>query len=561
MSRSATSADRVADQILLLQQVVEEISGELALEPLLTRIIERACKLIGADDGAIGLYVPEQDAIHTAAAYNIPRTELRPVLARGYGLTGRVLELDAPLRCRYGDLPHPTRLEALDMHMIGMPIRVRGRLIGVFGIGAWPPKRLDADAQDLLEKFARHAAVAIDNARRYAEEQRRASRFALIARVAGIISSGTEIDTLLQRAADAIHELLEYPSVDIPLIEPDDPETLVIRIRGGKYKQRIHHVDYLQMGRGIMGAAAKEKRAVLVNDVASDPRYIKPPNVAIPRAELALPILYRDELLGVVNVEGDGRFDELDRISLEIVAEHLAVAIHNARLFEQTQRLVVLEERQRLARELHDNVTQILSSISLMAQSLPDAWRRNPQDGERRATRVGELSQMAFAEMRALLQELTPTAPRKNGPQDPTRLNLLAGALLEQQGLAAALTRLVSVLVPGNLAFRFDFEGYLPQALAHEQALLRVCQEAVSNVIRHARARRLEISAKVVGERVHMRIADDGHGIASNAGRGMGLANMERRLAELGGSLRVNPRQPTGTIVEAEFLRLDRVLP
>ena len=104
-----------------------------------------------------------------------------------------------------------------------------------------------------------------------------------------------------------------------------------------------------------------------MNDVTADPRYVTPPGVPGARAELAVPMIYGDEVLGVINVEGDQPFDELDRMSLGIVAEHLAVAIHNARLNEQSQRLAVLEERQRLARELHDNVTQILSSISLMA--------------------------------------------------------------------------------------------------------------------------------------------------------------------------------------------------
>ena len=411
----------VRTQLELLSQMVEEISGELTLEPLLARLVERACNLIGADDGAIGLYVPERDIIRTAASHAIPGAQLHAELPRGHGLTGRVLELGAPLRGRYGDLPHPSRTAANDMNVIGMPIVSRGELIGVFGIGAWPPKQLGDAEQALLEHFARHAAVAIVNARRYADEQRRAARFAMIARVAGLIASETELDQLLQRAADAIHELLGFASVDIPLIEPPDLQTLVIRVRGGEYKKRIHHVDRLPISSGIMGAAARTRRAQLVNDVAADPRYVTPPGVPRAGAELAVPMIYGDEVLGVINVEGDERFDELDRMSLGVVAEHLVVAIHNARLKEQSQRLAVLEERQRLARELHDNVTQILSSISLMAQSLSAAWEKDPRDGERRAARLGQLAQMAFEEMRALLDELTPgeapaSAYRSAGP-------------------------------------------------------------------------------------------------------------------------------------------------
>ena len=551
----------VRTQLDLLSQMVEEISGELALEPLLARLVERACKLIGADDGAIGLYVPERDIIRTAASHAIPEAQLHAELPRGHGLTGRVLELGTPLRCRYGDLPHPSRTAAKEMNMIGMPIVRHGELIGVFGIGVWPPKTLGDAEQSLLEHFARHAAVAIVNARRYSDEQRRAARFAMIARVAGLIASESELDQLLQRAADAIHELLGFASVDIPLIEPPDLQMLVVRTRGGEYKKRIHHVDRLSIESGIMGAAARTRRAQLVNDVSADPRYVTPPGVHSARAELAVPMLYGDEVLGVINVEGEGPFDELDRMSLGIVAEHLSVAIHNSRLNEQSQRLAVLEERQRLARELHDNVTQIVSSISLMAQSLSGAWRRDPHDGERRAARMGELAQMAFEEMRALLRELMPGEASLDAARNAAPPHVLAGALLEQHGLATAVTRLLPVMVPGRLSLHLDFDGYVPQAEAHERALFRVCQEAVSNVIRHAEAERVKVSVRVDAERVYLRVADDGRGVAQDAPRGLGLASMERRLVELGGTLRLRPRRPHGTVLQAAIPRLDGTPP
>jgi signal transduction histidine kinase len=558
----------VGEELECLSQMVEDISGELALEPLLARLVERACRLIGADDGAIGLYVPERDLIRTAAVHAIPGEQLHGEIPRGHGLTGRVLELGTPLRCRYGDLPHPTRAAAKDMHVIGMPIESRGELIGVFGIGVWLPKRLGDAEQELLGQFARHAAIAIVNARRYSDEQRRAARFEMIARVAGIITSGTELNALLQSTADAIHELLGFARVNIALIEPSDPHTLVIRIRDGEMKRRIRHIERQSVSRGIMGAAACTRHAQLVNDVAADPRYVTPRGMSPARAELAVPMLYGDELLGIINVEGDGPFDELDRMSMGIVAEHLAVALHNARLNEQFQRLVVLEERQRLARELHDNVTQILSSISLMAQSLSAAWRKDPLDGERLAARLGELAQMAFAEMRALLRELMPgEGLRDEGPSadastgvapSATQLQVLAGTLLERHGLETAVTRLLPVMVPGNLGLHLDFRDYAPQAILHERALLRVCQEAVSNVIRHAEAGRVTIAVRVDSACVHLDVADDGRGVVDGAVRGLGLAGMERRLAELGGSLEVGPRASQGTLLKATIPRDDR---
>jgi signal transduction histidine kinase len=119
------------------------------------------------------------------------------------------------------------------------------------------------------------------------------------------------------------------------------------------------------------------------------------------------------------------------------------------------------------------------------------------------------------------------------------------------------VTRLLPVLVPGNLTLQFDVGDYVAQDVQSEQALLRVCQEAVSNVTRHAEARRVKVSMRVDAGRVYLRVADDGRGIAPDAPRGLGIASMERRLAELGGSLRIRPRRPRGTVLLASIPRRD----
>ena len=543
--------------IELLSQMVEEISGELAIEPLLARIVERACRLLGADDGQIGLYDAHRDDLQIAATFGRKAGDSLPRVPRGLGLAGYVLACGRPVVCRYGDLPQPLSTESPDKQVLGMPIRCRGELIGIFGLGTWTPGLLGEDALTLLGHFSRHAAVAIDNARRYAAEKRRAERFALIARVAGIIASAPELDVLLQRAADAIHEVLDYPNVDIPLLDPTNPHVLVVRIRGGDYKRLIQNEDRLSIATGIMGAAVRERRSQLVNDVPNDPRYVTPPDVLTPLAELATPIMHGDDVLGVLNVEGDRPFDELDRVSLEIIAEHLAVAIQNARLFQQAGRLAIIEERHRLARELHDNVTQILSSISLLSQSLVEAWKKAPDDGERRVRRLGELSQMGFAEMRALLRELTLDEPGDPVASCPVAQALATEDLLGQQGLAMALRRIVAVMTPGDLHVLLHFDRYLAQPLASEQAMLRICQEGLSNVVRHARAHRVDIRASVDGDRVCLRIADDGEGIARGVRTGRGHASMLERIAELGGELRVSTRAPHGTVIEALLPRRD----
>jgi signal transduction histidine kinase len=173
-----------------------------------------------------------------------------------------------------------------------------------------------------------------------------------------------------------------------------------------------------------MGAAVRTRCAQRIDNVFNDSRYVTPPSTDGARAELAVPILAAGEVVGVLNVEGEQAYDELDQRTIEIIADHLGIAIQNARLHEQNREAAVWQERIRLRRELHDSVTQILSSISLLSQALPSAWRKSPEEGERRAQRLAELAQTAFAEMRALLRELQPPLaqePQLSGPGTPAR--------------------------------------------------------------------------------------------------------------------------------------------
>lgn len=547
----------LGSQLARLRHVVEDISSELELEPLLTRIIEQACSLIGADDGSIGLYEPEQDGIRIVAVWRMPESELGALAPRGVGLAGRVLETGQSQITRYGDLDSVLLPELADHHVIGLPLHWRGEVIGTFGVGAWPPRRFDRRHVATLALFARHAAVAIVNARRYAEENRRRERFHLIARVAGIISEELEVGEMLQRAADAIHEVLDFPNVDIPLIDPKDPETLVVSIRGGEYKRRIRHTDRLPINQGIMGAAVRERRTQLVNDIAADPRYMHPPGVDTPYAELAVPIRLGDEVLGVLNVEGEQPFDELDAESLEIVSDHLALALNNARLFDASRQNAVLLERQRLAHELHDNVTQILSSINLLVESLPAAWRRDPAEGEKRSRRLAELAQTAFSEMRALLEQLQPPEVLASEARAPSPVSV-GSVLMRPGGLPAALTRLLAAMVPPEIRVKLSFSTWHPQSAEHERALYLVCQEAVSNALRHAGAARLEIAGGVCGGEAWVRITDDGTGIDLRAaGAGIGLKSMRQRVETLGGRFDIRRRRLGGTRVKARLPRAE----
>src|SRR5690606_8043850 len=122
------------------------------------------------------------------------------------------------------------------------------------------------------------------------------------------------------------------------------PDTLVVGVRGGLYKQLIRGEDRLPVHGCVMGDAVLQRRAQRVDDVSRDPRYVRPPARTRMRAELAVPILLGERVLGVVNVEGPAPFDELDQATLEAVADHLALAIENARLVEAAREAALAEQ-------------------------------------------------------------------------------------------------------------------------------------------------------------------------------------------------------------------------
>jgi len=546
-----------------LCQVVEEISSEVELRPLLTRIVTHACELLGADDGAIGLVDPSRRKVRTEAVYRMPMLEQGAEHPVNVGLTGAVLARGEPLLLdRYGDLAEITLPELAENTVIGVPIKSRGHLVGVFGIGARPPRKFNERDLATLQLFARHAAIAIDNAIRYQREKSRNERLALIARVSRLVSAGLEPVELVATAAQVIHEQLGYPNVAIPLLEKDH---LVYRAHAGAYKDIFAEQYRLPVTQGITGAAVRTRNVVLVNDVTRDARYVPPPKPIDVTSELAVPIVLGHEVFGVVNVEGRLQFEKEDISSIQVIADHLAVAIKNARLFDEAREAAIMRERQRLARDLHDSVTQVLSSISLMSQSLVAAWRKDAKEGERRAHRLEELSRLAFAEMRALLLELRPlTEEEAHEPAEPGSL-----ADVACYGLKRALQRLIAVLAPETLDVRIEFANYRYQALEHEEALCRICQEAVSNSLRHSGARSLSLSAEVLeSDRVRVEIADDGQGFdaetvasvaaASNGRAGLGMQTMRERAAALGGTTTIHSERGKGTRVIVELPRRDR---
>jgi signal transduction histidine kinase len=248
-----------------------------------------------------------------------------------------------------------------------------------------------------------------------------------------------------------------------------------------------------------------------------------------------VPLLVKDESYGAIALYyHETRQFEEEEIALSMAfADQVALAIESARFSEQVQQAAAMEERQRLARDLHDAVTQTLFSASMIADVLPRLWKRRPEEGLRRLDELRQLTRGALAEMRTLLLELRPAALRD--------ANL--GDVLHQLGEAVnGRARLpVAVTVTG--------EEQLPPDV--RVALYRIAQEAMHNIIKHAHAHQVEMMLHLEPQGATLRVCDDGRGFdaASVDGGHFGLHIMHERAEAIGAALHIESQPGHGTAI------------
>jgi signal transduction histidine kinase len=259
------------------------------------------------------------------------------------------------------------------------------------------------------------------------------------------------------------------------------------------------------------------------------------------RSVLAVPLNVKGEVYGSICLyyRSPRSFSLEERELAVAFADQAALAIENARLREQVERSAVAAERNRLARDLHDAVTQTLFSTSLIAEVLPRLWSRNREEGERRLNELRELTRGALAEMRALLLELRPSALHDSNLAD----------LLQQ--LAEAVTgraRLpVTVTTQG--------EGTLPSDV--KVALYRIAQEALNNVAKHSHAGRSQVKLIYADKRVTLQIEDNGRGFEVDKAptSHLGLGIMRERAEAVGAQLSIESEPGTGTRIQVVWVQ------
>jgi len=282
----------------------------------------------------------------------------------------------------------------------------------------------------------------------------------------------------------------------------------------------------------LTGKAVRAGKLFLFNDPASE---VQTYGIGVePTALLAVPLRVKGIIIGVLDMvnKPSGFTQEDVRIS-SLFADQAAVAIENARLYQQAQELAAVQERQRLARDLHDAVTQTLFSASLIAEVLPRLWERDLEEGQRRLMELRELTRGALAEMRTLLLELRPAA----------LADAVLGDLLRQLG--------ESITGRARIPVAVEVEGECVLEPEVKIALYRIAQEALNNIAKHAGASQALVNLRCQPGWVLMRVSDDGIGFdpQSIPPESLGLGIMRERVKAIGAALDIESEVDHGTQV------------
>lgn len=347
----------------------------------------------------------------------------------------------------------------------------------------------------------------------------------------GAITRHLSVHQVLEVIVSSARRLVgaDYAAIGIP----DDEGGFAEFITDGIGEEQRLKIGPLPRQHGMLAAILHEPEPILLPDLRRDPRFRWWPKAHPTMAALlGVPIRDGDRTLGIVvltNDLGGPGFTAADTDLIELLASHAAIAITNARLYERSRELTVVEERNRLARELHDAVMQRLFSLRLSARAACKLVTVDPAAAATRLQEVEDLAAEAIAELRAVIVELRP-------------------AELDVHGLVETLRRHVTLLDRlHDIDVRFEVRSPVDLSRDGEVEVLRLVQEALGNAFRHARARNVAVT--VESERIT--IADDGTGFDADeaATRGLGLLSMRERAKALGGELEVATAPGEGTAV------------
>lgn len=530
------------NRIQTLLDAVLAIGSDLDLDVVLHRIVESAVQLVDCRYGALGV-VGDEGGIKQFITVGIDEETIARIghYPRGEGILGLLIRE-----------PHPLRLPVLGDHQasvgfppghppmttfLGTPVQVRDRIFGnLYLTEKHGGAQFDAEDEAVLRTLGAAAGVAIDNARLYDDARRRERWLTASSELTRTLLSGTDPSAVLHSFTTTVRELAgaDLVTLAVPVSGTGD---LVIEAADGTDADRVRGL-VLADGAGLAAKVLGSGETIVSAALSEDPRAESGSAAVLDLGPAFLiPLGTRERVHGVLQVanQQDGRsFPDATIDMITGFADHAALALEIAEHRRDAEQLLVLNDRDRIARDLHDLAIQRLFASGLSLQSVLNRLADRPEVAERIQRVVDDLDD-TIKVVRSTIYSLH-ERDRSDTAGLRARLVTEVGNAAEALGFTPALrmSGLLDTDVPDG----------------HREHLLAVLREALSNTARHAQATAVEVTAEATGIDLRLRVADNGRGIDPAAGRRSGLANLRTRAETLGGMCTLTSNQPTGTVLE-----------
>jgi signal transduction histidine kinase len=523
------------ERLRALLDVVVGVGADLDLRATLERIVVGACQLVGARYGALGVVGDDRNLVEFITHGLSPEQHAAiGNLPTGRGVLGLLIEDPRPVRMpditrhpqSYGFPPnHPP------MHsFLGVPVRIRDRVYGnLYLADKQGATEFSDDDEQIVVALAAAAGVAIDNARLYAVARRRHQWLAAATEITGLLVGRARRSAALELIARRAREVAGA-ELALVLVHDEERGVLVVEVTDGtdRSAEGLTGSSIPVDGSGLADAVNAESQ-VLVPSLGKSAAWPVPlpdrPAIVVPLATADV----RHGLLVVTRGAGEGDDNKEDLAMLTSFAGQAALAFERALAIEEREMYVILEDRERIARDLHDVVIQRLFATGMQLQTAARLAVR-PEVAERVNAAVDDLD-TTIRDIRSAIFELRSPISSE---------------------LRTEIRQIVTV-AGDSLGFRptLELRGPIDTAIPAEYRAdtVAVLREALSNVARHARASNVRVVVGVVTGTLTIEVADDGAGIPDNVTTS-GLDNLGERATRRGGTFTVRPNAPQGTVLE-----------
>jgi PAS domain S-box-containing protein len=453
-------------------------------------------------------------------------------------LTARVLASREPI---FTADPNQAGLRPAD-HELGssfyVPVSGEDRPFGLLVGHAIGPRVFTTDERYFLKMMVDLLAQAIEHRRAEIAEHEQRTLAEALSQVAAAINSSLDLNEVLELILTNVGRVVPHDAAHVMLIESD--RVRIVRQHGYRdygSEAQLSMQEFSLSDLPTLRRMIEIGQPIVLADTSQGPDWAYFSRRPMSRSYVGAPIRLEGKTIGFLNLDSatPAFFTPTHAERLQAFANQAAIAIQNAQLFQQSRALATLEERQRLAHDLHDAVSQTLFSASVVAEALPRLWERDPDEVRTGLDELRQLTRGALAEMRTLLMELRPAA--------------LVETELEE--LLRQLTSAFTGKTRAEVLLTVEAISALPPEV--QVALYRIAQEALNNIAKHARATRVSVSLIQRADQIELRVSDNGRGFdpAHVSPDRLGLSIMKERAGNIGANLEITSQIGGGTDVVA----------